>query len=185
VNLETERLILRQWLDDDRPAFAMLNRDPEVMQFFTFTRTPAEADAVMDLLNDHIGRHGFGFWAMESKQTGETVGFTGLQHVNFEARFCPAVEIGWRLLRPFWGEGYATEAARVSLEYAFKRLHLDEVVSFAVESNVRSRAVMERIGMVHDPEFDFDHPSIDPAHPFARHAFYRIRRADWERAAGR
>ena len=180
MSLETQRLILRSWRDGDRPTFAKLNSDPEVMEFFTFTRTPAEADAVMDVLNGHIDRHAFGFWAMEEKQNGETIGFTGLQHVNFEARFCPAVEIGWRLLRPYWGKGYATEAARVSLEYAFNRLRLDEVVSFAVESNIRSRRVMERIGMVHEPDFDFDHPSIEPDHPFARHAFYRIRKSDWE-----
>lgn len=185
MSLETGRLIIRPWRDDDRPVFATLNADPAVMAFFTFTRTWAEADAVMDKLNDHIDRHGFGFWALESKESGETIGFTGLQNINFEARFCPAVEIGWRLLRPHWGKGYATEAAEASLTFAFERLGLEEIVSFAVESNTRSRAVMERIGMVRDPEFDFDHPLIDPEHPFARHAFYRIRRADWQRTTGR
>ena len=185
MSLETERLILRRWRDEDRPVFAALNADPAVMEFFTFTRNRAEADAVMDKLNDHIDEYGYGFWAMELKEDGQTIGFTGLQNVNFEARFCPAVEIGWRLLRPHWGKGYATEAAEASLAFAFRRLGLEEVVSFAVEANARSRAVMERIGMVHDPEFHFDHPSIDPGHPFARHAFYRIRRSDWERACGR
>jgi RimJ/RimL family protein N-acetyltransferase len=183
VTIETERLILRQWRDGDREAFAALNADPVVMEFFPATRTRAQADAVLDILIDHIGKHGFGFWALELRETGENIGFTGLQHTDLEARFCPAVEIGWRLARPHWGKGYATEAARASLDVAFNALKLDEVVSFAVETNLRSRKVMERIGMVHQPEFDFAHPGIDPQSPIAPHAFYRISSRQWKAAS--
>mgnify|MGYP001814454984 CR=1 FL=1 len=183
MSLTTERLILRQWCDDDREAFAALNADPVVMEFFPAIRTRPEADAVLDILIDHVDRHGFGFWALELRETGENIGFTGLQHTDFEARFCPAVEIGWRLARDHWGKGYATEAARASLDYAFNALKLDEVVSFAVDANHRSRAVMERIGMEHQPEFDFHHPGIDPQSPIAPHAFYCITKRQWEVAS--
>jgi RimJ/RimL family protein N-acetyltransferase len=182
MSLATERLILRQWRDTDRPAFAALNADPVVMEFFPATRTRAESDMVFDKLRDHIDRYGFGFWALELRETGENIGFTGLQHVDFEARFCPAVEIGWRLAMQHWGKGYATEAALASLDFAFGALELGEVVSFAVDRNIRSRSVMERIGMVHDPEFDFTHPSVDPESPIAQHAFYRIGRQGWRNA---
>jgi RimJ/RimL family protein N-acetyltransferase len=182
MTLASERLILRQWRDGDREAFAALNADPVVMEFFPATRTRPEADKVLDILIDHIDRHGFGFWALELRETGETVGFTGLQNVDFEAPFAPAVEIGWRLARPHWGKGYATEAARAALDYAFGALKLDEVVSFAVEDNMRSRRVMERIGMVHEPALDFVHPSVDPRSRIARHAFYRITRRQWQSA---
>ena len=183
MTLETERLILRQWRDADRVAFAALNADPVVMEFFPETRTRDQADAVLDILIDHIDRHGFGFWALELRETGENIGFTGLQHTDIEARFSPAVEIGWRLARDHWGKGYATEAARASLDYAFDTLKLDEVVSFAVETNLRSRKVMERIGMVHEPAFDFAHPGIDPQSPIAPHAFYCITKRQWEVAS--
>ena len=103
MTLASERLILRQWRGDDREAFVALNADPVVMEFFPATRTRAQADAVLDILIDHIEKHGFGFWGLELRETGENIGFTGLQNTDFDARFCPAVEIGWRLARPHWG----------------------------------------------------------------------------------
>ena len=180
MTLKTKRLVLRQWRDDDREAFARLNADPVVMEFFPDTRTRSESDATMDKLAGHIDRYGFGFWALELRETSENIGFTGLQHVDFEADFCPAIEIGWRLSRNHWGKGYATEADLASLDFAFRVLELEEVVSFAVMSNRRSRNVMQRVGMVHDPAFDFDHPSVDPRSPLTRHAFYRIDRQGWQ-----
>lgn len=174
MSLTTERLILRQWRDDDRPAFAALNADAVVMEFFPSTRSRKESDGVMDILKGHIDDHGFGFWALELRETGENIGFTGLQHVDFKAAFCPAIEIGWRLVKNHWGNGYASEAARASLDYGFDVLDQDRIVSFAVEANCRSRRVMERIGMIHQPEFDFDHPKVEPGSPLVRHAFYTI-----------
>ncbi len=178
--LATDRLILRQWRERDREAFAGINADPLVMEFFPNTRTRAESDATMDRLAGHIDRYGFGIWALELRENGENIGFTGLMHVDFQARFCPAVEIGWRLAKSCWGKGYATEAALASLRYGFETLRLDEIVSFAVLANARSRNVMTRIGMTHDPAFDFDHPAVDPQSPLARHAFYRITRKTWQ-----
>ncbi len=177
MTLTTDRLILRQWRDQDRPAFAALNADPVVMEYFPRIRTRQESDAVLEILKDHIDEYGFGFWALELRDSGENIGFTGLQHVNFKAAFCPALEIGWRLAQHHWGKGYASEAARASLDYGFDVLDQDRIVSFAVEANTRSRRVMERIGMVHQPEFDFNHPKVEPGSPLVRHAFYAIDRA--------
>ena len=173
----TDRLMLRQWRDGDRPAFAAMNADQRVMRHFGFTRTRTESDEVMDRLAAHIEEHGFGFFALELRASGEVIGFAGLQHVEFEAAFTPAVEIGWRLLAARWGRGYATEAALACLDLGFRRLGLAEIVSFAVADNWRSRRVMERIGMRHEPALDFDHPRVEtPA--LKRHAFYRITAAD-------
>ena len=129
---------------------------------------------MIDRLNTHIDSHGFGFWALEDRASGEFVGFTGLENVAFTAPFTPAVEIAWRLAHRFWGRGYAAEAARASLAFGFEILKLPEIVSFAVLDNRRSRRVMERIGMAHDPSGDFDHPRLPAGHPLQRHAFYRL-----------
>jgi RimJ/RimL family protein N-acetyltransferase len=172
--IETERLLLRRWCDKDREPFAAMCADPRVMEFFPRTQTPEEADTVIDRLNSHIDRHGFGFWALEDRSNGEFLGFTGLSNVGFDAPFTPAVEIGWRLAHRFWGAGYASEAARASLAWGFGTLHLPEIISFAVITNLRSRRVMERIGMTHDPSGDFDHPRFPADHPLQRHAFYRL-----------
>jgi RimJ/RimL family protein N-acetyltransferase len=185
VRLETDRLILRQWRDDDRPAFAALNADPVVMEFFPETRTRQQADTVLDRLIGHFDRHGFGFWALELRESGENIGFTGLQHVDFDAPFCPAVEIGWRLARSHWGKGYATEAARAALDAAFRELKLDEVVSYAVKTNTRSRAVMERLGMVHEPELDFEDTDVEPSSPLRPLVFYRMTKDRWKEAPPR
>jgi RimJ/RimL family protein N-acetyltransferase len=102
------------------------------------------------------------------------IGFVGLQYVNFEASFTPAVEIGWRLAYEYWGRGYATEAARAVLDHAFKQLKLSEVVAFTVVSNRQSRKVMQKIGMRYDPQGDFDHPDFDHNSPLRRHVLYRV-----------
>ena len=117
--------------------------------------------------------NGFGLWALEVRATGEFVGFTGLDVPEFEAHFMPAVEIGWRLARSAWGQGYATEAARTALSFGFEEVGLVEIVSFTTPANRRSRAVMERLGMSHDPADDFDHPRLPPGHPQRRHVLYR------------
>ncbi|MEV4257139.1 GNAT family N-acetyltransferase [Spirillospora sp. NPDC049652] len=172
--LRSERLILRAWREDDRAPFAALNADPDVMRHFPARLTRAESDDLLDRLNAAIEERGFGFWAVEVADTGRFIGFTGLSVPRFDAHFTPAVEIGWRLSRKSWGQGYAAEAARRSLDFAFDDLGLAEVVSFTAVENARSRAVMRRIGMTRDPAEDFDHPSLPEGHPLRRHVLYRI-----------
>ena len=174
TTIETPRLLLRPWRDDDLPAFAALNADSRVMEFFPALKDRAESDASVARFMAHIARHGFGFWAVEVPGVADFVGFVGLKVVDFEARFAPCVEVGWRLAYDHWGRGYATEAANASLDFGFTRLGLEEIVSFTVPANRRSRAVMERIGMTHDPADDFDHPLVAEGHPLRRHVLYRV-----------
>ena len=173
--LETERLRLRRWKDEDRAPFAALNADPAVMEQFPAPLTGSQSDDLLDAIESGFVRHGFGLWALEVRPSGEFIGFAGLAVPGFEAAFMPAVEVGWRLALPAWGRGYATEAGRAALEFGFDRAGLEEVVSFTSADNLRSRAVMERIGMSHDPDDDFDHPSIEPGDPLRRHVLYRVR----------
>jgi RimJ/RimL family protein N-acetyltransferase len=175
--LETQRLLLRRWETRDREPFFRINSDPRVMQFFPGTLTRAESDAAVDRILAHFGRHGFGLYAAEIRETGRFAGFIGLSVPSFDAHFTPCVEIGWRLAAEFWSRGLATEGARAVLCHAFGGLNLEEVVSFTVPANAPSRRVMEKLGMVYDPDGDFDHPRIPPGHPLRRHVLYRITRA--------
>jgi RimJ/RimL family protein N-acetyltransferase len=173
-HIDTERLLLRPWRDSDREPWAAMNADPRVREFFPGLLDREQSDASQDRLNTHIAEHGFGFWALEERASGAFIGFTGLLHTTFPAPFTPCVEVGWRLAHQAWGKGYATEAALASLDHGFGRLGLSSIVSFAVAANIRSRRVMERIGMRHDPDGDFDHPSIPAGDPLRRHVLYRI-----------
>jgi RimJ/RimL family protein N-acetyltransferase len=172
--LETERLVLRRWRHGDREPFAAMNADPGVMEHFPARLTRSESDALVDRIEASFEERGFGLWALGIAGTGEFIGFTGLSVPRFDAHFTPAVEIGWRLARPFWGYGYASEAARRVLGFAFRDLGLPGLVSFTSVTNVRSQAVMKRIGMTHDPADDFDHPGLDYGHPLRRHVLWRI-----------
>jgi RimJ/RimL family protein N-acetyltransferase len=172
--LHTERLVLRRWSAADRAPFAALNADPEVMRHFPAPLARAESDALVDLIEQRLERDGWGLWALEERRGRRFIGFTGLAPVGFEAPFTPAVEVGWRLARDAWGHGYATEAAREAARFAFTELRLDELVSFTAPANVRSRAVMARLGMTHDAAGDFDHPSVPEGHPLRRHVLYRL-----------
>ena len=171
--LRTERLLLRRWRPEDRAPFAALNADPEVMQHFPSLLTRRESDRQADRIEAFMQRAGWGLWAMEERATGRFLGFTGLARPGFEAPFMPAVEIGWRLERAAWGHGFATEAAREAARFAFDDLALGEIVSLAVVANERSRAVMRRLGMTHDPADDFDHPLVEQPH-LRRHVLYRL-----------
>jgi RimJ/RimL family protein N-acetyltransferase len=173
--LRTERTVLRPWEESDLEPLARLNADPEVMRHFEAPLTRAESDRVASRLVDHFRRRGFGFWALEIPGTTRFAGFVGLMHVSFIAAFTPAVEIGWRLARPMWGHGYATEAARGAVRFGFRALDLAEIVAYTVPDNARSRAVMDRIGMARDPAGDFDHPAVPAAHPLRRHVLYRLK----------
>lgn len=172
----TPRLHLRPWRDEDLPAFATMNADPEVMEFFPKTLDRAESDAMATRIRDHFVRRGYGFWAVEIPGVANFIGFVGLSVPAFETHFTPCVEIGWRLARAHWGLGYATEAARAAIDFGFRQLALDEIVSFTVPANRRSRGVMERIGMSRLPADDFDHPVLPEGHPLRRHVLYRTTR---------
>lgn len=172
--IRTSRLVLREWRDKDLEPFAALNADPAVMEFFPHPLDRSESDAAAGRIRDHIQQHGYGLWAAEVPGVASFIGFVGLAVPRFEAHFTPCVEIGWRLARSYWGHGYATEAARAALDFGFRQLRLEEVVSFTVPANVRSRAVMERIGMTRSPADDFDHPAMPEGHPLRRHVLYRV-----------
>jgi RimJ/RimL family protein N-acetyltransferase len=172
--LMTGRLVLRRWRDSDREPFAALNADPRVMEHFPDMLSREQSDAMIDRIESMFDDQGFGLWAVEVAGSGEFIGFTGLSVPRFEAPFMPAVEVGWRLARSAWGYGYASEAARRALDVAFDDLGRSEIVSFTTTANTRSAAVMERIGMTHDPADDFDHPMLAEGHPMRRHVLYRI-----------
>jgi RimJ/RimL family protein N-acetyltransferase len=176
--LTTERLLLRRWKDSDLAPFAELNADPQVMQHIRDPISREESDFFAARIEEHLETDEYGLWAVEVRETGAFVGFTGLALQTFEAPFNPSVEVGWRLAREAWGHGYATEAARASLEFAFEVLELDEVVSITTTSNVRSMAVMQRLGMTRDPADDFEQqhkPVGDPLRPAVLHRLSRQR----------
>jgi len=172
--LRTDRLLLRRWRPEDREPFAALNADPQVMEHFPATLTRLESDDLADRIEARFAERGWGFWAVEVPGVTSFAGFVGLSVPRFETHFTPCTEVGWRLAVDFWGCGYATEAARASLQFGFKTLGLDEIVAFTVPGNARSRAVMDRIGMVQDTAGDFDHPMIPRGNPKCRHVLYRV-----------
>jgi RimJ/RimL family protein N-acetyltransferase len=174
LRLTPERLILRGWQGSDREPFARISADPEVMRHFVRPMTREEADGFAERIERQFQEHGYGPWAVEIPGEAPFIGFVGLLRHTFAAHFTPAVEIAFRLDRRFWGRGYATEAARAALADGFRRLGLQEIVSMTVPANVRSIAVMERLGMTRDPADDFDHPNVPEGHPLRRHVLYRI-----------
>ena len=176
LELRSQRLILRDWRDSDLPAWIAMNADPDVRRYFPSVLSEEQALGEAERIRAHGEREGFTFWALEIPGVTEFAGFVGLLRTSFEAHFTPCVEIGWRLAPACWGKGYATEAARLALDYGFGALQLDEIVALAVMDNLPSHAVMERIGMVRNVADDFDHPRIPEGHPLRRHLLYRIQR---------
>ena len=174
--LKTQRPRLRAWRDDDRAPFAAFNADSRVMEFLPKPLDRDESDAMADRIAAHFAEHRVGLWAVEVPGIAPFIGFVGLAVAKFDAPFTPCIEIGWRLAFNHWEQGYASEAARATIEDGFGRLGLRETVSFTVPRNLRSRAVMERIGMRRDPADDFDHPNFAEDHPLRRHALYRLGR---------
>lgn len=174
--LTTDRLILRRWRDSDRELFARMNADPRVMEFFAERLSRERSDALLDRAERHFGEHGFGPCAAEFRADGTFIGFIGLSIPSFQIHSTSCVEIGWRLAADYWGQGLATEGARATLRYGFEVLGLEEIVSFTVPANTRSRRVMEKLGMTHNPADDFDHPLLPVGHPLERHVLYRLRR---------
>jgi RimJ/RimL family protein N-acetyltransferase len=173
--LRTDRLYLRRWRPDDREAFARMNADLRVMEFFPALLSREESDQRADRIEAHFQRHRFGLWAVEIPTVTQFAGFIGLATPPFEAHFTPCIEIGWRLAAEHWNGGYATEGARAALAFGFTWLQAKEIFSWTVPANGRSRRVMEKLGMTHSAADDFDHPSLAPGHPLRRHVLYRLR----------
>ena len=174
--IRTARLLLRPWRDSDLAPFAALNADPRVMEFLPFTLDREKSDALAGRIRDGVEKRGFGLWAAEVPGVAPFIGFIGLSVPNFTAPFMPCVEVGYRLAFDHWRKGYATEGARAAAEHGFSG-GLREIVSFTVPENLRSRRVMEKIGMVRDPGEDFDHPNLPAGHPLQRHVLYRLWRS--------
>jgi len=178
----TERLLLRPWCEADREPFRAMNADPRVMEFFPNMLADEESDRAMDRIQAKLEERGWGLWAAEFRPDKSLLGFIGLSVPGFEAHFMPAVEIGWRLRCEAWGKGLATEGARAAMRFGFENVGLGEIVSFTTAANLRSRRVMEKLGMRHRVRDDFDHPQIAEGHPLRRHVLYRIHRGTWQAA---
>jgi RimJ/RimL family protein N-acetyltransferase len=174
LTLATERLILRQWKPSDREAFARIIADPRVMEFLPAVLSRQESDELCDRIEAHLEQRGFGPYAVETRPNSLFIGFIGLSVPAFQAHFTPCVEIGWRLAFEHWGRGLATEGARAVMRYGFESLRLDEIVSFTVPANLRSRRIMEKLGMTHAAADGFDHPGLPSEHPLGRHVLYRL-----------
>jgi ribosomal-protein-alanine N-acetyltransferase len=175
--LRTDRLRLGSWLPEHRAAYAALNADPETMEFFPSMLTREQSDAMVDGYEVTFERHGFGIWSVTTVD-GAFIGAVGLLPVGTDMPFGPTVEVGWRLARDQWGQGYATEAARAAIDWGFSECELPEIVAFTSVVNLRSRAVMERLGMHHDPAEDFLHPRVASGHHLQPHVLYRLRRTE-------
>ena len=177
--VQTERVGLRRFQDSDLDSFFQLNSDPQVMEFLPKLLSRDECADYMRRINNKIDEQGFGFWAAENLVESELMGFVGITRVSFEADFVPAVEIGWRLARRWWGQGFATEAAIGVLDFAFQEARLSEVVSFTAMQNEKSFRVMERIGMTRERQFE--HPLLEAGHRLRSHWLYRISKAQHQR----
>ena len=175
LELHTRRCVLRQWQDRDLAPWAAMNADPEVRRYFSAPLSAEQAAHEAALCRAAIAQRGWGLWALEVPGEFAFAGFVGLNVPHFDAPFVPAVEIGWRLPRAAWGRGYATEAARAALEFAFTQLKLAEVVAIAAPTNAASLRVMQRLGMLRDETADFDHPRVEAGHALRRHVLYRTR----------
>ncbi len=173
--LKTDRLVLRNWSDDDQAVLHRLYSDEAIMKYFPFRKSRAESDAILTKFRNGITDRGYGWSVVALRKGCKAIGFTGLSNFQEDLAFCPVTEIGWRFLPEVWGNGYATEAASAWLEYGFNKIGLEKIVSFAVPENTGSTAVMTRIGMTHYPELDFDHPGVSDDYPhLKRHAYYDI-----------
>jgi ribosomal-protein-alanine N-acetyltransferase len=183
--IETERLYLRQWQASDFAIFAEINADPEVMAYFPKLLPESVSNIIAKKCQQLIEDKGWGLWAVglknsSDKHEGDTfIGFVGLNETHADMSFAPAVEIAWRLHKQYWGQGYATEAARAALHFAFTELALDEVVSFTAVINERSQLIMERIGMT-NTQANFYHPALNADHRLAEHVLYKITRQQWQ-----
>lgn len=177
--LDTSRLILRTFKDADLEPMTDINQDPKAMKYFPALQDKEQTRQLINRIQTHYDTYGYSLYAVELKQTQQMIGFVGLLRADFDAHFTPTVEIGWRLASNHWNKGYAAEAAKAVLNYAFTKLDLDELVSFTSENNKRSCHLMEKIGMHHDSQDDFDHPKLEKTNPLCRHVLYRLTKAEY------
>jgi RimJ/RimL family protein N-acetyltransferase len=183
ANLRTERLLLRPWRESDRAPFAAMNADALVMEHFPRTNTREESDAGLDRIVARMEHEGFGLWAVEVPGVAEFIGFVGLNRADALMKR-PVLEVGWRLAAKYWGRGYATEGGGASLTHAFDVLGQEEVVSFTTTGNMRSRRVMEKLGLLRRPEEDFDHPGVPMSWSGRHHVVYAITAEQWRALRG-
>ncbi len=181
IEPRTERLQLRQWTSSDRDPFAVISADPQVMEYFPNTLNQSESNSIVDKCQSLIAKKGWGVWAAELIETKEFIGMIGLHIPSAGLPFSPCVEILWRLARPHWGHGYATEAASAALNVGFEQLDLQEIVSFSVVNNHRSRAVMEKLNMIDTGE-TFEHPGVPTPCHLREHCLYNISRESWSKS---
>ena len=178
IQLKTDRLILRQWKKSDYSSFAEMTANPKVMRFFPAVLSKEKSDQMAHKIESLITERGWGFWAVELRNTSEFIGFVGLHYQDQDIPNAPFVEIGWRLSSKYWGVGYAPEAAKEALRFAFEELNETAVYAFTTLENIPSRSVMSKLGMV-NTEMDFNHPSIAKGHPLERHCLYKITETMW------
>jgi len=179
MELRTSRLLLRPWRPEDELPFAALNADQRVTEYLLGPFTREQSDAQIKNFQSQFDRQGFGRWAVELPGEASCIGMVGLSEIPYEQHFTPAVEIAWRIAHPFWGRGLATEAANAALAFGFESARLDEIVALTVPGNLRSRAVMERLGMTRDSAGDFEHPLVPVGHALRHHVLYRLSSSDW------
>ncbi|MDF4252789.1 GNAT family N-acetyltransferase [Streptomyces sp. WMMB303] len=182
TELLTERLLLRAWRESDLAPWAAMNADPQVREHFPGVLDRAQSDASVARFQADLEARGWGWWAVEVRASGEFIGFAGLDPVEEELPV-EGVEVGWRLARSAWGHGFATEAGRAAVEFGFASLGLPEIVAITPVGNVRSQAVMRRLGMTHDPADDFEDPTVPPG-PLRHSVVYRLRRGGHSGDAG-
>ena len=175
--IHTPRLILRQWQESDHAPYIAMNMDADVMQYFPSVQTAEETLAQIERFRAFINEKGYGFFAVERKDTSEFIGFTGLAQPRFESFFTPCVEIGWRLAKTHWGQGFAQEAARACLDLGFDKLNLNEIYSFTSILNLPSINVMKKIGMKEAGQFE--HPNLKEGDRLKTHTLYKIEKKDW------
>lgn len=183
IELTTPRLRLRAWREEDKAAMGRINSDPEVMRYSASGTSQADTDQAIERMRGHFAEHGWGFWAGELRQTGELIGFNGVR-LERGYPFSPCIEAGWRLARPHWGRGYASEAARACRDFAFRLLGADEVIAVTSLVNLASQALMRRVGMQCDPAREFDHPRVPQGHPLRRHCLFAISPEQWMATQG-
>ena len=172
TELLSPRLTLRQWRQSDLEPFAAMNADADVIRYYPAIWTREQSNGFAERVRRLIDERGWGFWAVEEEASGLFIGFVGLHTPSNELPFSPCVEVGWRLAKSYWGQGYATEAAHAAIRFAFEQLHLTELVAFTAMANLKSRAVMQRIGMQFVSEFD--HPNVPVESGLRRHVLYNL-----------
>lgn len=177
MEIRTERLLLRQFQNDDQIHLAKMNRDPTTMEFIGTPLNDEQSAAMFDRITLNWIKNGFGLFALEVPGEAEFIGFTGLSIPTFQTHFTPCVEIGWRLASEFWDHGYATEAAKAVKLFAFGTIGLNEIVSYTAAKNLRSQHVMDKIGLTRDVKDDFEHPKLSKSNPLCRHVLYRKSRS--------